>query len=92
MVDEEDGLERYVKISTTVEDMFVKITVENNGRAILDSERVFEEGFTTKSAGSGLGLVICKQDIEEQFGQIRLVKSDESSTVFEISKDSGFFV
>ena len=85
MVNEEDTLERYVKVSTTVEDMFVKIAVENNGKPILEAERVFEEGFTTKSTGSGLGLVICKQDIEEQFGQIRLVKSDEGSTVFEIS-------
>jgi len=30
-------------------------------------------------------LVICKQDIEDQFGQIKLVKSDEISTVFEVS-------
>lgn len=81
----EEERERFVKVSTKVEDMFVKITVENNGKPIADSGKVFEEGFTTKATGSGLGLVICKQDIEEQFGQLRLVKSDDSSTEFEIS-------
>lgn len=82
---EDEGFEKIIKVSTEVEDMFVKIRIENNGRAIVEPEKIFEEGFTTKATGSGLGLVICKQDIEEQFGQIRLVKSEENSTVFEIS-------
>lgn len=82
---EEEGIEKQIKVSTALEDMFVKIRIENNGRVIAEPDRIFEEGFSTKSTGSGLGLVICKQDIEEQFGQIRLVKSEENSTEFEIA-------
>lgn len=85
IAEESDSRDRYVKVSTLVEDMFVKITIENNGRPIAEPEKIFEEGYTTKATGSGLGLILCKQDVEEQFGQLRLVKSDDSSTQFEIS-------
>ncbi len=76
---------KYIVIKTSCEDVFVKVIVENNGRAISEPDRIFEEGYTTKSSGSGYGLVICKKDIEDQCGQIKLVKSDEDSTIFEIS-------
>lgn len=85
IAEESDSRDRYVKVSTLVEDMFVKINIENNGRPIAEPEKIFEEGYTTKATGSGLGLILCKQDVEEQFGQLRLVKSDDSSTQFEIS-------
>ncbi len=84
MIDE-DAADKFIKVTTSLEDVFVKVTVENNGREIANAEKIFEEGYTTKTTGSGLGLVICKQDIEDQFGQIKLVKSDEISTVFEVS-------
>lgn len=64
----------------------VKITISNNGNPISKEfqEHLFEEGFTTKTTGSGLGLVICKKTLEEQFAQLKLLKSDEVSTEFEI--------
>ena len=85
IIGDSEEFEKQIKVSTYLEDMFVKIRIENNGRAISEPEKIFQEGFTTKSTGSGLGLAICKQDIEEQFGQIRLVKSEENATEFEIS-------
>lgn len=74
-------------ISTKVEEENVKITVSNTGRPMGKEiqERVFEEGFTTKATGSGLGLVICKKTLEDQFGHLKLKKSDEISTEFEIT-------
>lgn len=83
----EDGCkqEKIITISSEQEDVFVKIQIENNGHPVKDAEKIFVEGYTTKSTGSGLGLIICKKDIEDQFGQIKLIKSDEESTVFEIS-------
>jgi len=65
----------------------VIITITNNGDSIAkeNQERIFEEGFTTKDIGSGLGLVICKKTLEEQFGQLKLKKSDKDSTEFEIT-------
>ena len=77
--------EKFITLSTELEDMFVKILVTNNGNPVKDSEKIFDEGYTTKTTGSGLGLVICKKDIEDQFGQIKLIKSDNESTEFEIS-------
>ena len=48
-------------------------------------EKIFKEGFTTKVTGSGLGLYICKKSLEEQFAQLKLKKSDENLTEFEIT-------
>ena len=83
--EEENVDDKFIKIDVKSEDMFVKISIENNGREISNPENIFNEGFTTKATGTGLGLVIIKQDIEEQFGQIKLLKSDNESTCFEIS-------
>lgn len=76
-----------IKVTTKVEEENAKITISNNGRPISKEiqEKIFEEGFTTKASGSGLGLVICKKTLEEQFAQLKLKKSDEVSTEFEIT-------
>jgi signal transduction histidine kinase len=63
------------------------ISIANNGKAI--SEKVqttlFDDGFTTKKTGSGIGLYLCKQNLEAQNGSIKLKSSDSKKTVFEIS-------
>lgn len=76
-----------ISVKTKIGDENVKITVSNNGKPISKAiqDKIFEEGFTTKSTGSGLGLVICKKTLEEQFAQLQLVKSDDDSTEFEIT-------
>lgn len=65
----------------------VNVIISNTGNSISKElqNKIFEEGFTTKTTGSGLGLVICKQTLEEQFAQLKLRKSDEVSTEFEIT-------
>jgi C4-dicarboxylate-specific signal transduction histidine kinase len=45
---------------------------------------IFAEGVTTKETGSGLGLYIARQNMEEMGGSLRLLKSDFTSTDFEI--------
>ncbi len=82
---EEEIKDRNITILTVREDMFAKIRISNNGHPVKEPEKIFDEGYTTKASGSGFGLVICKKDVEDQFGQIKLVKSDEGSTEFEIS-------
>ena len=79
---EEKG--NWIKISTQIENDNVVIQVSNNAKPISEPEKIFEEGITTKSTGSGLGLYICKQNTEEQCGQLNLVKSDYESTIFEL--------
>lgn len=76
-----------IELKTEFDEDNATITVSNNGKAINKElqSKIFEEGFTTKSKGSGLGLVICKKTMEEQFGQLKLKQSDENLTEFELT-------
>ena len=69
------------------ENNMLKITIANNGSAISQEtqERIFEEGFTSKNTGSGLGLYISKEAMKEQYGDLVLLKSDDNETIFEIT-------
>ncbi len=85
------ALEQNGKLKVEVEentDNTVSVFVENNGDAISleNQKKIFEEGFTTKkeTEGSGLGLRIAKSSMEKMGGDLRLIKSDEKSTIFEI--------
>ena len=75
---------KYIKITTQKGEDFAEIMISNNAPGIKQPEKVFDEGFTTKSNGSGLGLWICKKSIEEQLGQIELSRSSEDYTEFTI--------
>jgi len=76
-----------VKITTKRNaNSMVVLRVENNGEAIAieDTAKIFDEGFSTKNRGSGIGLHLCKKTLGAMLCKIQLVKSDEESTVFEI--------
>ncbi len=73
----------YIKISAGRKDSIICIKISNNAPPIENID-AFSEGVTTKSEGSGLGLYIARQNMEEMSGAINLVKSDRSSTEFEI--------
>ncbi len=68
------------------ENNYVKLAVSDSGTGIGQDmlPHIFEDGFTTKIDGNGLGLGICKKLIEEQYGKLRLVKTDSEGTEFEI--------
>ncbi len=55
--------ERWIKISTTLTERGVELSVSDNGSGIPEDSRVrlFQTFQTTKSSGMGLGLVICGQ-------------------------------
>lgn len=73
-----------IKISTEKQDSILNIIVSNNASPIKDKEKIFEEGYTTKQSGSGMGLAICQKYMEEISGGLKLLKSDEISTDFVI--------
>lgn len=75
---------KYVKIQTEKSGDFAIIRVLNNAGEINNPDMIFEEGFTTKSAGSGLGLCICKKSLEEQLGQLTLEHTGKDYTEFVI--------
>jgi signal transduction histidine kinase len=64
----------------------VKITITDNGSGIKpeDTGNVFVPYFTTKANGSGLGLSICRNIIDQHKGQISVKSLPGSATVFTI--------
>lgn len=75
---------KYIKVVAEKEDDFAAVMVSNNAPGIAEPEKIFNEGFTTKSSGSGLGLWICKKSVEEQLGQLELSRSSGDYTEFTI--------
>ena len=77
---------KYIRVAAQIKEGKISLTVENNGDKIIknNQQKIFEEGFTTKSTGSGLGLYICRKNLEEQFCELSLMKSTSAITVFEI--------
>lgn len=69
----EDGNEKF--------DIFVK----DNGCGINDAEKIFEPFFTTKNLGTGLGLPISQNIIEQHSGNMSVLHSKAGETVFCIS-------
>lgn len=76
----------FVSIKAEEVDNSIRITVENNGKPIEKElqKKIFEDGFTTKKSGSGVGLVVCQKTAQELMGSLKLVKSDKKSTIFEL--------
>ena len=80
---------KYIKIKTELEDDNISIEVSNNAPGIREPERIFNEGYTTKNRGTGLGLWICKKSIEEQKGTLELTRSTDDFTEFTIKLGLG---
>ncbi len=60
----------------------VAITIRNDGAPIPTEHigKIFEPGFTTKAAGTGLGLASVKKIIEEHRGQISIASGPDQGT------------
>lgn len=63
----------------------VNVFVKDNGCGIPDSEKVFEPFYTTKNLGTGLGLPISQNIVEQHSGSLKILKSVDGETVFCIS-------
>lgn len=76
-----------INIKSEVVEEEISIVISNNGAPIQEDlkEKIFEDRFSTKTSGSGVGLFICKKSLEEQYANLKLKKSDEVSTEFEIT-------
>lgn len=62
----------------------IKISIINHGSPIEEDnqKKIFEQGFSTKQDGWGVGLSVCKKYIGSQFGTFELEKSDAKETIF----------
>lgn len=71
---------RRVTLSTHVEDGMGVFTVDDNGRGLLDDP--FEEAFTSKAQGSGIGLALSHRIITRQHGRIWAERRTSGGTRF----------
>lgn len=74
-----------IEISTSLKSGWVHIAIRDDGHGIspADQKHIFEPYFTTKSTGTGLGLFVCKNIMEREFGGgITLASSSASGTQF----------
>ncbi len=76
-----------ITINTYERDLKTVIQISNNGEKISKDiwEKIFDQDFTTKQNGSGAGLYICRKQLENINGEVKLVNSDENETIFEIT-------
>jgi signal transduction histidine kinase len=76
-----------IKFEIIKEDDNYLVFVTDNGRGIpLEfKNRIFEENFTTKEKGMGIGLKLIKKYLEDINGQILLVETSQAGTTFRIS-------
>ncbi len=84
--------ERYVKLSVSIDEEILKITVEDNGIGIPEDkfEKIFEKFYridnelTYTVSGAGLGLAIVKEIVEEYKGKIEVESKVSEFTKFTI--------
>lgn len=75
-----------INVSLEIEWDYIHIKISNDGEPISQEKQksIFEEGFTTKPTGSGLGLHICANNLKAQNATLKLTKSTTEITEFEI--------
>lgn len=78
------SLKPEILVRVAVQDGHVILRVKDNGAGIEaeQAERIFEPYFTTKSTGTGLGLAMVKQIIEQHDGTIYIEETSPTGTVF----------
>ena len=66
---------------------YLQLDISDNGQGIdpANLKRIFEPYFSTKDAGTGLGLPIAKKIIVDHKGSIRATASEEGGTRISIS-------
>jgi two-component system nitrogen regulation sensor histidine kinase NtrY len=61
-----------VTLSWALEDHSVELTIDDNGLGLLNPSNAFVPFYTTKPAGSGIGLALSRQIVEAHGGSIEL--------------------
>ncbi len=67
-----EHLKPQVTLTWAVEDQNVEITIDDNGLGLLNPSNAFVPFYTTKPAGSGIGLALSRQIVEAHGGSIEL--------------------
>jgi len=86
-VEHNDAETPEVTVDTELVDGVVRVTVADNGPGIQPSQRedIFEQGeHGTESSGSGFGLYLVKDAVENYGGEVRVRDNEPRGTVFEL--------
>lgn len=84
-----DSIESKGRITLKVEEKEnnkLALLVRDSGKGIQEEDvpHIFDEGFTTKIDGNGLGLYICKRLANEQYCELNLTHTGKDGTEFEL--------
>ncbi len=73
-----------IHLEARAEEHWLELAIQDEGRGIdpTNLERVFQPFFTTKTHGTGLGLFVCKQIVEEMGGTLRCVSTPGEGSTF----------
>ena len=74
-------------IRCTADDSFVMLSVSDSGCGIKreNMQKIFKPFFTTKNAGTGLGLMIVERIVREHGGALAVDSMENAGTTFTIS-------
>ena len=68
---------------------FIEIFIRDTGGGFVDPENAFKPFYTTKSTGTGMGLPIAKNLVEDHKGNIELLCGEPGNTIFKFSLPLG---
>ena len=71
-------------VEVTLNTCSIQIKDNGSGISLHEQNKIFTPYFTTKSTGTGIGLSITKQIIENHNGTIRFETTEDAGTVFTI--------
>ena len=85
---EEGGI---IEIQTSREDFWLRIDFRDDGQGVPEhlQPRIFRPYFTTKATGTGLGLFVSRNIVEQNGGRNELSKTSPSGTKFSVFLDCG---
>ncbi len=77
-----------IEIYTELESGWIRVSIRDDGQGIAaeDRDKIFQPYYTTKETGTGLGLFVCKNIIEQTYqGRIELMSSLDDGTTIRVS-------
>jgi PAS domain S-box-containing protein len=84
-----DGGPRILSIRSRRDAANAVVDVSDNGPGPADMNRIFEPFVTTKEAGMGMGLAICRSIVEAHAGRLRVERNEPRGVTFTFSLPVG---
>ena len=80
-----------IEIQTSHEDFWLRIDVRDDGSGVPEDlrNRIFQPYVTTKATGTGLGLFVSRNIVEQNGGRIELTQTGPKGTTFTVYLEGG---